>query len=629
MENRNVNYEHEQQAIGESDLATEGSLSLAPGAERHIAMQNGAGAGAAGPSGISCAAMPGVNVLDYSIDFPELPDTAHAGADSLLGGAWNKPPAFRSEKSTRTNHTVVLHFPCDQRASMTGEKSFGNVNAEQQKCNEIANATATHIEVCEAKDHSLTVLITGKRPKVEEARSRVARELQTQTTREIAIPKEHHRVLIGKEGSKLRQLEQETDCRIMVPGRDAPSDIIKIVGPREGIERAVHELQLVSDKQSKLAQEHLMIPRIYYPFIRGPFNETIDELAATTGAKINIPPPSAASEVIVVTGEKEGVHRAAAAVREIYEKMKELAKPVTCQVARAQHRYIIGPQRRGLAEILKETGVSVEVPPEEEDSDTITLRGDPSKLGEALAMVYAKASSVITAEITCKPWMHKFLIGPKGSTLQTLVPNRDRVQIGFENDGLIYLEGSPEDVKKAQASLLNEIDRLTEEMSSETIKVHPSLHRHVIGRGGALISKIKEETGVQITIPHEQTNSDEIKIEGNKEGVKRAIDEIEEIVKRLENEKTRDILIEQRFHKQLIGSKGETVQKLREQFPSVIISFPDPGKKSDIVSLRGDRNEVDKAYKQLTAMNKELVSLKLQNFCSKMKEKMKIGSMRY
>lgn len=91
------------------------------------------------------------------------------------------------------------------------------------------------------------------------------------------------------------------------------------------------------------------------------------------------------------------------------------------QVARAQHRYVVGPQRRGLAEILKLTGVSVEVPPEEEDSDTITLRGDPTKLGDALAMVYAKASSVITAEITCESWMHKFLIGPKGATLEVSV----------------------------------------------------------------------------------------------------------------------------------------------------------------------------------------------------------------
>lgn len=38
---------------------------------------------------------------------------------------------------------------------------------------------------------------------------------------------------------------------------------------------------------------------------------------------------------------------------------------------------------------------------------------------------------------------------------------------------------------------------------------------------------------MQISIPNEQTNSDEIKIEGNKEGVRKAIEEIEEIVKRL------------------------------------------------------------------------------------------------
>lgn len=84
--------------------------------------------------------------------------------------------------------------------------------------------------------------------------------------------------------------------------------------------------------QSKLAQEHLLIPRIYYPWIRGPFNETMEALTAETGAKINIPPPSAANEVIVVTGEKEGVHKAAAAIRKIYEDVKASEKTVTCQV---------------------------------------------------------------------------------------------------------------------------------------------------------------------------------------------------------------------------------------------------------------------------------------------------------
>ncbi len=111
----------------------------------------------------------------------------------------------------------------------------------------------------------MTIIISGKRAKVEEARSRLVRELQTQAQREIVIPKEHHRKLIGgisarsthglspplagKEGASLRQLEAETDCRIFVPGRDQPSDVIIVKGPRDGMEKALHQIQLVSDEQ--------------------------------------------------------------------------------------------------------------------------------------------------------------------------------------------------------------------------------------------------------------------------------------------------------------------------------------------------------------------------------------------
>lgn len=91
---------------------------------------------------------------------------------------------------------------------------------------------------------------------------------------------------------------------------------------------------------------------------------------------------------------------------------------MTCKVAKAQHRFILGTRRSGLDEILRETDVVVDVPPEDDDSDVITLRGDPARLGDALALVYAKASSVISQEIKYPEWMRKFLIGPKGATLQ-------------------------------------------------------------------------------------------------------------------------------------------------------------------------------------------------------------------
>ncbi|ETN70747.1 hypothetical protein NECAME_14565 [Necator americanus] len=573
--------------------------------------------------------------MDYSTDFPKLPEVAPAAAKPL--GAWSRPAVGTKQ----IVHSFIL--AADERANKV--KSFpGNTSEEHKKCQAVAAATGTRIELSESKDGALTVVIKGLRSKVEDARARLVRDLQTQASRDLDIPKDHHRKLIGsvashswtsmcfsntvtkfksfqgKEGAALRQLEADTNCRITIPSRDTPSETIKIVGPREGIEKAVAYIKSVSERESKLATEHIVCPRIFYPFIRGPFNETYDKLTLETGAKINIPPSQANNEVIVITGEKEGVHKATAVIRGIISDKQATTKSVTCTVARAQHRYIIGQQRSGLHTILRETGVSVEVPNEDENSDTITLRGDPSKLGEALALVYQRASSVITQQIPAPTWLHKHIIGPKGSTLQSLIPNRGKVQIDFEDAGTIFLEGAPEEVKAALSVLSAEVARLQTEMSIEKVKVHPSLHRHVIGRGGTLISKIKDETGVQISIPNEQTNSDEIIVEGKKEGVKKAVEEICAIVSKIENEKSRDIIIEQRLHKLIIGAKGENIGKIRDAHPNVVLSFPDVNKKSDVINIRGDKSEVDKVYKQLQSLAKELAESNYQQIVPIFKE---------
>lgn len=59
--------------------------------------------------------------------------------------------------------------------------------------------SGTTIELSQTKDQSLTIVITGKRVNVEEARKLIVQQLQTQARREVRIPKDHHRVLIGKE----------------------------------------------------------------------------------------------------------------------------------------------------------------------------------------------------------------------------------------------------------------------------------------------------------------------------------------------------------------------------------------------------------------------------------------------
>lgn len=69
---------------------------------------------------------------------------------------------------------------------------------------------------------------------------------------------------------------------------------------------------------------------------------------------------------------------------------RRLSSVVAVEVKKSQHKYIVGTKGQNLQEILADTGVSVEVPPLDTPSDTITLRGDADKLGMALTAVYTK-----------------------------------------------------------------------------------------------------------------------------------------------------------------------------------------------------------------------------------------------
>lgn len=65
-------------------------------------------------------------------------------------------------------------------------------------------------------------------------------------------------------------------------------------------------------------------------------------------------------------------------------------KTVSVEVKKSQHKYILGPRNSNVQEILAETGVWVEVPSADVPSETITLRGEGTKLGPALTLVYSK-----------------------------------------------------------------------------------------------------------------------------------------------------------------------------------------------------------------------------------------------
>lgn len=346
-----------------------------------------------------------------------------------------------------------------------------------------------------------------------------------QASKTISIPKEHHKNILGKAGQRLQELQKLTATKISIPNINEASDEISITGPREGIEKAMHEIQTISDEQSKKAFERISIPKKYHPFICGAHNCNLQKFQNDYNVRINVPPPSVDNDMITIAGEKEGVQKSIEFAKKIHADMEANAKTVSIEVNKSQHKYIIGQKGNTIAEILATTGVSVEMPSTDSDSETIVLRGPQASLGSALTMVYTKANSVLTAIIKAPAWIHKYIIGRKGAEIRQITQDMEKVHVEFVDD-TIKIEGPKEEVDQVKALLEVKAKELTQKLRFIEMQVDPKHYKHIIGKGGANVNKLKTETDTVINIT-EIGGKNIIRIEGNQQGVKQ-VEEVSE-----------------------------------------------------------------------------------------------------
>merc|ERR1719412_583800 len=544
---------------------------------------------------------------DYEDLFPKLPGAAPTSVSA--NSAWQKP----MKPIMTSSITSVFHIPVEERKDQVASLDFGGGSTEKNHnlIKSVMEKTGAKIEMSSSKDQSLTFLISGKQETVLKARRELLVQFQTQASMSVAIPKEHHRYILGRGGAKLQELEQQTATKITMPKATEQNDKITISGPKEGIDKAIHEIRKISDEQSKQSYENLAIPKIYHPFITGPNNDNIEKLKTEHPAcRINIPPLSVMKDELSLAGETEGVMAVKEEIMKMFKDIERKASTVSVEVKKSQHKYVIGPKGNSINEILEQTGVFVEMPSSDSTSETITLRGPQDKLGLALTKVYEKANSVVSYDVNCPNWLHKYIIGKKGSKLQNLMGDlQKQVHIEFLEVGdVIKIEGPPAEADKAKEILESQAKDLMSKMDFIEINVDAKYHKHIIGKGGSTVNKLKQETEVMINIPDsDKAPSNVIRIEGNKDGVKKAKEELEALVAKMQNEKEKDLIIEARFHRELIGAKGGNIQKIRDDFAAVQISFPDLGSKSDIVKLRGPKDDVEKCSRTLNKMYKDLL----------------------
>ncbi|XP_066966353.1 vigilin [Macrobrachium rosenbergii] len=548
--------------------------------------------------------------LSYDELFPALPNAGLNQVPVMEANEsnWSKNSDMRIASSVITQ---VFRVPYEERVKIDGNNQFGE-SASSRICADITTRTNAHIEISSAKDQSLTFLVTGKNDAVMKAKRLILEKFQTQARQIVKIPKEHHRFILGKKGKKLQELESITATKIQIPNANDNSDEIVVVGTKDSIEKAMHEIRLISDEQSKQAYEKLEIPKQYHPFICGANNEKIIALMTENNVRINVPPPSVMKNEITIAGEKDGVLLCKDIISKCFKEMERKCQTVSVEVRKSQHKYVIGPRGANITEILQQTGVSVEMPPTDSPSETITLRGLQDKLGQALTLVYAKANSFMQIDVEAPTWLHKFIIGRKGANIRQITQDLPKVHVEFtDKQGGIRLEGPPEEVEEAREKLETMIAEMKSKLTYDQITVDPKFYKHIIGKSGSNINRIRNDTGVLINIS-EADGSNLIRLEGSPEGVSQAKKELEDMVAKMENEKERDIIIEQRFHRTIIGTKGDKIREIREKFNQVQISFPDPGEASDIVRIRGPKDDVDQCYAFLKRMLRDLLESNYQ-----------------
>lgn len=101
-------------------------------------------------------------------------------------------------------------------------------------------------------------------------------------------------------------------------------------------------------------------------------------------------------------------------------------------------------------------------------------------------IVYDKANSVRSSDVDAPGWLHRHIIGPKGSKIKEITQNMPKVHVEFsDKENKIKIEGPPEEVEKAQEQIENMARDLINRMTFVELCVDPKLFKHIIGKSGA------------------------------------------------------------------------------------------------------------------------------------------------
>ncbi|PPJ53713.1 hypothetical protein CBER1_00822 [Cercospora berteroae] len=270
---------------------------------------------------------------------------------------------------------------------------------------------------------------TGPTDAVRLALKEVASQLCSKQTAKVPVPMSVRGRIVGKQGATIQAISKKTGARINISKQEAAEILedddmdatidVTIEGDPFAVQMAKEDIERIVNEHTSSGTSRLKnIPPEYYPFLAAPHNQRLHGLREGRDLKINIPqyhtwsnqfPPTlpdgrqpatfkAQSNLpIQLAGDRQAVAEAKA---EIERQVQELERQLTLEhvpVERGRHQFIVGEKGKALHDFLQETGCSVILPPDGDDSEVLAVIGPADKIDEATNKVMELASSMAMA----------------------------------------------------------------------------------------------------------------------------------------------------------------------------------------------------------------------------------------
>ncbi|KAJ1972035.1 hypothetical protein H4R35_004904 [Dimargaris xerosporica] len=485
----------------------------------------------------------------------------------------------------------------------------------------------------------------------------LARSTRTVT---LIIPKRQHRFLVGAKGSVTHEVLAKTGCSMELPPASDPSESVVIRGPEA---RLIEALTLVMDKTSDIHVDSVDLLTIHHT--PSPADHAAQVLRYLTArnklksvesahnAQVHLPrhPEQDHDYTIeVVTSSMLDMINARQALVELLKGVPP-HHTLVCPIEPHLHGHLMGRHGQNAERIHSTYGVDLVFGDKDRPQPDVLLVYDENPLVDSLIhdkRQYADAVvhllQQVARELTEKAQettdyttqtlhiparYHCYIQGPDNSRLDAVLGSGSLAYVTFgdsssngnggRNANQVTIQGPTEEVSRVAAELarLSDEARDQEALNSyaSTLPVPQQHLPHVIGKGGANVTRLKDQFDVKIDVDDRAAATSApgmatVTLKGSKDHVEAAQAEIEALVDRLADHTVSTLRVDHRMHRALIGAQGRFVKRLEDKY-GVFIKFPrsdsettvenndTTGYSRDDIIIKGGRKGVEAAKQEL------------------------------